>query len=116
MREIDDEQRMAKFAQVILATVPPTLTLVVTVFVLSQTAPTVQFNLGSSRAMNLWSFWVHWWPNIFGCSVLQVGGYLFWSVGSLATRTSLAVRLMVGFGLLTATLGSFLLSTAFPDA
>jgi hypothetical protein len=89
---------------------------VVSAFVLLQAAPTVQFNVGSSRAMELWSFWVDWHPAIFGCSGLQAGCYLLWLLGALATQTRPAMRLLVGLGLLSSVCGSLLLSMSYPTA
>ena len=72
--EADADRRSSARAAILLAAVPPTAVFLVTAFVLLQAAPTVQFNAGSSLAMSLWSFWVHWWQAIFGCSGLLALG------------------------------------------
>jgi hypothetical protein len=114
--EPDDGRRSAARTAIMLAAVPPTVVFLVCAFVLLQTAPTVQFNAGSSLAMSLWSFWVHWWPAIFGCSGLQTACYLVWFVGSLVASGRPSVRHVVGCGLLASVWGSLLLSIAYPSA
>lgn len=114
--EADADRRSAARVALLNAAVPPTLVFVVSAFVLLQAAPTVQFNAGSSFAMSLWSFWVHWWQAIFGCSGLQTACYLFWFVGSMVARGRPSVRHTIGFGLLSSVWGSLLLSMAYPSA
>lgn len=108
--------RTGLFATVFGATVPPTMILLVSAFVLLQAAPTVQFNAGSSRAMELWSFWVHWHQVILACSMMMTGIYAICFFGSLITKTRRSVRLMVGFALLTSLWGSLLVGMAYPTA
>jgi hypothetical protein len=114
--ETEADRRSSITAAILLAAGPPTFVFVVSAFVLLQAAPTVQFNAGSSRAMELWSFWVRGWPALFGCSKLQTGCYVLWLIGSLVTQTRASVRYTVGFGLLSSLWGSLLLSRAYPTA
>ncbi len=114
--EVSPGQRDVAWAAIFIAAVAPTLVFVVSAIVLLQAAPTVQFNVGSSLAMSLWSFWVQWWLAIFGCSGLQTVCYLLWLTGTLVTRTRSSVRYVVGFGFLSSVWGSLLLSMAWPDA
>jgi hypothetical protein len=110
------DRRTRITAAILLAAGPPTFVFVVSAFVLLQAAPTVQFNAGSSRAMDLWSFWIRAWPALFGCSKAQTGCYVLWLIGSLVTPTRSSVRYTVGFGLLSSLWGSLLLSRAYPTA
>jgi hypothetical protein len=114
--EADADRRTAARAAILFAAAPPTVVFLVSAFVLLQAAPTVQFNAGSSLAMSLWSFWVHWWPAIFGCSGVQTACYLAWFVGSLVARGRPSIRHAVGLGLLSSLWGSLLLSMASPTA
>jgi|SRR5262245_5917051 len=114
--ETDPDRRRTTVTAILLSAVPPSLVFLVSAFVLLQAAPTVQFNVGSPRAMSLWSFWVHCWPFLFVCSGLQIICYLIWGVVLMANRQRSAVRYAVGFGLLSSLLGSLLLIAAAPSA
>lgn len=109
-------ERIGLFATVFGATVPPTMVLLVSAFVLLQAAPTAQFNAGRSRAMELWSFWVHWHQIILACSMMMTGIYAICFFGSLITKTRRSVRFMVGFAFLTSLWGSLLVGMAYPTA
>jgi hypothetical protein len=114
--EADDARAAAIAHAVVFAAAPPTLVFLVSAFVLLQAAPTVQFNAGSSWAMELWSFWVRNWLGIFVCSGIQTACYFVWFIGSLVTRTRTSVRCTVGFAFLSSVWGSLLLSMAYPTA
>jgi hypothetical protein len=114
--EADAARRVGARAALLLAAAPPTLVFGVTAFVLLQAAPTVQFNAHNSLAMSLWSFWVHWWQAIFGCSGVQAAGYFAWFIGSLVVRGRPCVRQAVGFALFASVWGALLLSMAYPTA
>jgi hypothetical protein len=120
LQDISDENNPDRRARlktaVALAIAPPAAVFLIAMFVLLQAAPTVQFNVGSSRALDLWSFWVHWYPTIFFCSALQTACYAAWFLGTLATRTLASVRSLVGVGLLSSLCGTLLLSMAYPTA
>lgn len=103
-------------AAFIIASAPPTLVCLVSLFVLVQAAPTVQFNAGSSWAMGLWSFWVDCWPIFVIFSWVQLAGYFCWLIGTFIIQTRSSVRHIVALALLASVLGTFLLSMAFPTA
>jgi len=112
----DHETLADKQFTILFASIPPTLILLVTAYVLLQAAPTVQFNAGSSRAMDSWSFWVQWYSIIFGSSGVMTIGYLCWYVGSFLFQSWNSDRPIQGLALSTSLRGSLLLSMAFPTA
>jgi hypothetical protein len=103
-------------AAIVVVAIPPTLVLVVSGYVLLQAAPTVQFNAGNARALELWSFWVHWWHTVFGCSAIQVLCYLVWCVILFVKGAALHTRYVAVCGFLSALIGSMFLSMAYPSA
>lgn len=112
--EVDATRRANLSLAILLAAAPPTVVFLVSAFVLLQAAPTVQFNVGNAWAMDLWSFWAHWWPAILGCSGLQTVCYLLWFIASVVTRTRASVQSVLGLGCLSSIWGSLLLSMAGP--
>lgn len=101
---------------IILGAIPPTMICLVSVFVLLFSAPTVQFNVGNSFAMELWSFWVHWWGTIYTCAAVQGICYFLWGILSLVTPHSSWMRGVVLCAFLSSVWGWLLLSKAFPSA
>jgi hypothetical protein len=110
------KQQLLACVAFLCTALPPTAIFLVSIYVLRQAAPTVQYNVGSEQAMDWWSFWVHWWPTIFSFSGLQNACYLVWFVWALIGRRHPSVRHAVGFALLSSVLGSVLLNMASPRA
>jgi hypothetical protein len=115
-RETDPDRRATAAVTFLLVPLPPTLVFLVSAGVLLVASPTVQFNVGSSLAMSLWSFWVESWRGIFGCSEVQAVGYLIWAVALFATKPRRWLRHVVVWGLISSLIGSFVLSMASPSA
>lgn len=109
-------RRLPFTVAIVACVIPPTVVLGMTAFVLFQAAPTVQFNAGSSRALEVWSFWARWHLVIFGLSAITGGIYAVCSFGSLLTKPPAAVRETVWFAFLTSLWGSILLGMAYPSA
>jgi hypothetical protein len=115
-RESDTEQRAILTGALLLAVIPPSAVLLVSGFVLLQAQPTVQFNVGSPRALEVWSFWVRWWPAILGFSFLQTIAYLLWFIEAVVTRPESSLAHVVGLACLSSLFGSLLVYLAHPSA
>jgi hypothetical protein len=114
--ESDSDRKSAARVTVLFAAVPPTLIFLISSFVLLHAAPTVQFNAGNNFAMDLWSFWVHWWQSLFNCAGVQSVCYFLWLVVSFAPKDRPRMRWVVLWGFLSSLWGWFLLNIASPRA
>ncbi len=103
-------------AVIVFGAVPPTLICLVSVFVLAQAAPTVQFNAGSSYAMDLWSFWVDAWLPLFCTSGFLAIAYLVSTAIGFAVKRLHWANYALLCAFISASLGWFLLRIAFPSA
>ena len=103
-------------AVIFFVAVPTSVICGVCSFVLLFSAPTVQFNAGNSFAMDLWSFWVHWWETFYYCVIVQGISYFVWAIVAFKTTHSPWTRRVLICGLLASACGWLLLSMAFPTA
>ncbi len=101
---------------ILFVAVPTSVICGVCCFVLLFSAPTVQFNVGSSLAMDLWSFWVYWWETFYYCVVVQGVCYFVWAIVSFTTRHLPWTRGVLICGFLASACGWLLLRMAYPTA
>ena len=103
-------------AVIVFVAVPTTVICGVCSFVLLFSATTVQLNAGNSLAMDLWSFWVHWWEVFYFCVAVQAVCYFVWTIVAFTTRQLPWTRGVLMCGCLASAFGWLLLSMAFPTA
>lgn len=103
-------------AVILFGAIPPTFICLVSGFVLFQAAPTVQFNVGSSYAMSLWSFWVRAWPLLFLVSGILTAAYAVWLLIHLAGHRNHWTTTTLFLSFLSTVIGWLLLTIAFPSA
>ena len=114
--KIDRLQRGRTICVSLFASWPPTLLFALCFFVLIQSSPTVQFNAGNSKALNLWSFWVQWWQHIFGTSVFLCLAYLVWGIISYRSDCRSSTLWIIGWAFSASVFGAIILSMAYPTA
>jgi hypothetical protein len=103
-------------AVILFVAVPTSVIYGVCCFVLLFSAPTVRFNAGSSWAMDLWSFWVHWWELLYYCVIVQAVCYFVWTIVSFKRAHLPWQRGVLICGCLASAVGRLLLSMAYPTA
>ncbi len=92
----------------------PTVIVLVSAWVLFQASPTMQFNVGSEYAMNLWSFWVDACRPLFlGSGVLALVCFVWAMVASALGRFNWKTNVIYG-GFLSSLLGLLVLAQSFP--
>lgn len=101
---------------ILFVAIPTSMICGVCCFVLLFSAPTVQFNVGSKLAMDLWSFWVDWWAIFFYCVVVQGVCYLIWSIVSFLVGHLPWTRGVLICGFLASVCGWLVLRIAYPTA
>ena len=101
---------------ILFVAVPTSVVCGICCFVLLFSAPTVQFNVGSLLAMELWSFWVHWWERFYYCVAIQGVVYFVWAIVAFATGHLPWSRGVAACGFFASVCGWLLLRIAFPTA
>ena len=85
-------------------------------FILVGGATTVQFNVGSSSAMNVWSTWVRLWPQFMLCSLMNGVGALIWIIVCATKRTQRRSMSLAFASLLLSLLTFLTVASFFPSA
>jgi hypothetical protein len=117
-RQIQDKRRIPldlTATVIAFGAVPPSIICLISTFVLLQAAPTVQFNAGSSYAMDLWSFWADAWRPLVSATELLAVAYFVWTVAGFVFKRHYWANYAILCAFLSASLGWLILRMSFPS-